>query len=144
VLKDALELDARIASSHHNLAIYCFARQNNYSEAIEEARTAVSLSLSNSLYLAGLGYLNGRGGNKAEALTILEELKKRNESRDAAVEIAQVYVGLGDNDNALAWLEKAYQRHSDTAVWLNHHPPFERLRADPKFVDLLRRMAFPE
>jgi len=143
-LKDALEWDPGLAKAHHNLAMFCYAPQNMYSEAIEEARRGIALGPSSPIYLGELGWLYARSGNKAEAVAILERLKKWDEGADAAVPIAGVYVGLGDNDSAMAWLEKAYQRHSNWAIALKVLKDLEPLRQDPRFVDLLRRMGLPE
>jgi TolB-like protein/Tfp pilus assembly protein PilF len=142
-LKDALELEPN-AHPHRQLALWCYAPQNMYSEAMEEIRKAVALAPSSPIYLGGLGWLCARVGQTAEAIAILEKLKTWDEGADAAVSIAGVYVGLGDNDSAIDWLEKAYRRHSNWAMWLKQIKDFERLRPDPRFKDLLRRMGFPE
>ena len=53
------------------------------------------------------------------------------------------YAGLGDNDQAFAWLEKAYQERYDRMVWLNVDALLEPLRSDPRFKDLVRRVGLP-
>ncbi len=53
---------------------------------------------------------------------------------------AVVYVGLGDKEQAFAWLEKAYQDRSFWLIWLKVEPRFDSLRDDPRFQDLLRRI----
>ena len=60
-----------------------------------------------------------------------------------AFEIAIVQVGLGDKDQALAWLEKAYDDRAFFMVDLKDEPELDPLRSDPLFKDLLRRMNFP-
>ena len=143
-IKDALELEPNNAHHHYNLAIACYAQQKMYSEAVEEARKAVALGPSSPIYLGALGYVYAMMGNKAEALGALEELRKWDEKADASMSIARVYAGLGDHDNAIAWLEKAYQRRANRAIWLKEWIGFESLRSDPRFVDLLQRMGFPK
>jgi hypothetical protein len=54
--------------------------------------------------------------------------------------IALVYSALDDREQTLIWLEKAYQRHSSMMVWLKVDPRFDRIRSDPKFQDLMRRV----
>jgi len=56
---------------------------------------------------------------------------------------AVVYVGLGDKDQAFAWMEKAYQDRSFWLIWLKVEPRFDSLRDDPRFVNLLRRIGLP-
>jgi hypothetical protein len=57
---------------------------------------------------------------------------------------AIVYVGLGDRERAVAWLDKAYQDRSAFLIWLKVEPLFDPLRSDPGFQDLLRRVGLPE
>src|SRR5262249_25582862 len=143
-IKDAVELDPNSGGPHHYLAVFCYEPMRMYTEALEEARRAVALEPSSPLFLGRLGWLCARHGDKAEAVGILEKLKKRDETHDTAEFVAYVYVGLGDHDSAFTWLEKAYQRHSNWVIHLQFDPPFDPLRSDPRFVDLLRRMGFPE
>jgi len=58
--------------------------------------------------------------------------------------VAQIYVSLGDTDEALRWLEMAYRERAAWMVILKVNPRFDGLRSDPRFQDLLRRMNFPE
>ena len=72
-------------------------------------------------------------------LAQLKELEKR--SKRAALDVATVEIGLGKKDEALAWLETAYQEHNDDGLLtLKIDPIFDPLRADPRFQDLLRRV----
>ena len=57
--------------------------------------------------------------------------------------IARIYVGLGDQTQALAWLEKSYQDRSLGEFDLLVAAEFDPLRSDPRFQDLLRRMGLP-
>jgi hypothetical protein len=50
------------------------------------------------------------------------------------------YLGLGDNEQALAWPEHAYQEQSNILQWLKVHPYFAPLRDGPRFRNLLRRV----
>ena len=76
---------------------------------------------------------------KTEAVKILNDLKNRpNHALSNAPEIALVYVGLDEKDQAMAWLEKAYAERFNPGVLLR--PAFDPLRADPRFQDLLHRI----
>jgi hypothetical protein len=56
-------------------------------------------------------------------------------------DVATVYAGLGDREQALAWLERAFEDRSGwLAWWLKVDPKFDTLRADPRFQNLLRRI----
>lgn len=57
---------------------------------------------------------------------------------------AQNYASLGDKEQALAWLEKAYQAHSFAMPFVKITPSFDALRNDARYQDILRRMKFSE
>ena len=57
--------------------------------------------------------------------------------------VALVHCGLGDRDQALAWLEKAYVERSDYMPYLNREPMLDGLRSDPRFAALVRRVGLP-
>jgi hypothetical protein len=54
------------------------------------------------------------------------------------------YLGLGDNEQAFAWLERAYKEHSTILQYIRVHPFFDPLRGDPRLADLVRRVGLPE
>lgn len=56
---------------------------------------------------------------------------------------ATLTIGLGEKDQALAWLEKAYEARSSWLIWLGVDPVYDPLRSDPRFQALLRRMKLP-
>jgi hypothetical protein len=56
---------------------------------------------------------------------------------------AEVVESLGEPDDAIALLYKAYEENDSSALWLKVDPQYDSLRSDPKFQELLRRMAFP-
>jgi hypothetical protein len=60
-----------------------------------------------------------------------------------AYHVALIHVGLGEKDQALQWLNKAYEDRSAYMVILNVDPWMDPLRSDPRFQALLRRMNFP-
>jgi hypothetical protein len=72
---------------------------------------------------------------------VLDELREMSKQRYVSPYlIAVVYVGLGDKDQAFAWLDKAYQDRYFLLIWLKVEPLFDPLRADPRFADLQRRV----
>jgi hypothetical protein len=76
---------------------------------------------------------------KGEALKLLNDLKNGSSHVFSnAPEIAVIYVGLGQKDQAMVWLEKAYVERFNPAVLMR--PCFDPLRSDPRFQDLLGRI----
>ena len=63
---------------------------------------------------------------------------------DISYNMARAYARLGENDRALHLLEKAFDEHSDHLVLLKVDPIFDRLRSDPRLIDLLRRVGLPQ
>ena len=58
--------------------------------------------------------------------------------------MALVYVGLDDADRAFEWLEKAVDARSWEAPMMKANPVFDKLRTDPRFPALLRRIGLPD
>ena len=57
--------------------------------------------------------------------------------------LGDVHMALGEKDEALQWLEVAYQQRAEWMVLLKVDPCLDGLRPDPRFQDLIRRMNFP-
>ena len=98
-----------------------------------------------STYWSWLAFIYGRTGQPAQAHNALRQLLQWNRSHPVdAMVVAVAYVGLGDKAQALAWLEKAYQQHSNELVSLKVSPGYDSLRGDPRFQDLLRRVGLAD
>ena len=67
----------------------------------------------------------------------LEEKYARRES--PGFYLAEVYAGLGEKDQAFAWLEKDFQARSSLLIFINVYP-LDPLRDDPRYADLLQRL----
>jgi TolB-like protein/Tfp pilus assembly protein PilF len=80
-------------------------------------------------------------GRSSDARKLLAELKERSQTGYVpAAAFVNAYLGLGDNEQAFAWLERAHQEQSNILQFLKVHPYFDPLRDDPRFKDLLRRV----
>jgi hypothetical protein len=117
-----------------------------YSEAISEARRAREISGGRSKYSEGfLGYALAKAGKEAEARSVLDGLLTSSADDDiSSYAIALIYNGLGQNDETLAWLDKAYAQRTPGLVFLKVEPKWDNLRSDPRFQDLLRRLRLSE
>jgi len=94
-----------------------------------------------SFSMAGLGHVYAVSGQKGEARSVLDELKQLSgEQYVPSSSIALVYVGLGEKDQAFAWLEKGYEERSFQMQCLTVEPRWDSLRLDPRFADLVRRV----
>jgi serine/threonine-protein kinase len=92
-----------------------------------------------------LGHAYAAAGKPAEARRILEDLHALAKKRYVLpYGFALIHIGLGENEEALEWLERACQDRNGMMAFLQVEPRFDPLRDDPRFQDLLRRMNFPE
>ena len=90
---------------------------------------------------ASLGHALAISGRKADARQILDELKQLAKQKYVSADgIAFIYVGLGENDQAFAWLERAIAERSPMLFWLRVEPLYKNLRSDPRFAALLKKM----
>jgi TolB-like protein/DNA-binding winged helix-turn-helix (wHTH) protein/Tfp pilus assembly protein PilF len=143
-LRSVIAMDPNHYSAYWILG-HTYAANKQFDEAIAAAQKAVDLSERTPGALGILGLAYGLAGRKAEATRILDELLKLNESRYVTpAAMVNVYIGLGDNDKAFEWLEKAYQERSNYVAYLKVFPILDPLRSDPRFKDLLSRVGLPQ
>jgi len=96
------------------------------------------------LYLAGLGYAYARTAQQDRARGVLKRLEALAEREYvSAYETAKVHIGLGQEEQALACLERAYAERAAGLVAVKAEPVFENLHSDPRFQALWRRMGLP-
>ncbi|HET9531926.1 MAG TPA: tetratricopeptide repeat protein [Blastocatellia bacterium] len=141
-LKKTVEMDPHFPNVKLFLAM-AYNQRGMVDEAIAELQEVADRPESRTLFKAVLGYIYAKAGRTSEAMTILNVLKEGRPGRSApAFDIALVYTGLGDVDQAFEWLEKARAERNPFLVYVKMDPHFDLLRADPRFADLLRRVGF--
>src|SRR5262249_30433881 len=108
--------------------------QGRYTEAIEAFRKSADLSARSVRALAGLGHALGAAGRRDEAAGILKELDQVSRSRYVSPMFrAMIYTGLGDKDQAFAWLDAAVRERSDWMMQVPVWPLFDPLRSDSRY-----------
>jgi TolB-like protein/DNA-binding winged helix-turn-helix (wHTH) protein/Flp pilus assembly protein TadD len=144
-LNQIFAMDPQFPKAHETLGVL-YLRKGMYEEAIREF--GLSERFGGDQQRGLLGYAYARCGKKEEALKILLDLRaadRKSGSGSVSNDLAMVQTGLGNLDEALAWLEKEYQQHDDDGLLaLAGDPMFDPLRRDPRFQDLLRRMGLPQ
>jgi serine/threonine protein kinase/Tfp pilus assembly protein PilF len=144
--KKAIELDPNFHWAHAVLGD-AYIQKLLFKEAIEEKQKAVSVSGGSIEYITELAYAYGFAGNKAEALKILVELLDRAKHEYVPLcRIAIIYISLGEMDEALKYLEKAFKEQDVSWHLLNIkvNPIFDSLRTEPRFIALLKKMNLAE
>jgi len=136
-----IEMDPHFAVAHYELG-QALEQKHRHDEAIAEFRRAVELSGGNTTFESNLANAYAVSGRKEEAMKIARELESR-QSQDSSTgaSIALIYVGLGDNDRAMIWLNKAYQARFNPSILMR--PVFDPLRSNPRFQDLVHGIGLP-
>jgi DNA-binding winged helix-turn-helix (wHTH) protein/TolB-like protein/Tfp pilus assembly protein PilF len=135
-----LELDPSFGVGHWHLGL-AYLQKNRFEDAISQQKQAFVLSGGSLLMKAALGQAYAVANNRAEAVKILDELKAASQQRYVpSSEIAAIYVGLGEREQAFHWLRKALEERAFHLIYLKVRPEFDPLRSDPRFADLLRRI----
>ena len=116
-----------------------------YDEAQKELQKALDLSGGDPYSLALLACASGLAGQKAEASSALENLKARSKNRYvSSYDLATAYIGLGERDQSLYWLQQANEARDSMLAFLNVDWISNPRRFDPRFQELLRKMNFPK
>jgi Flp pilus assembly protein TadD len=109
-----------------------------YEKGIQEIQKSYGEDPSVSPELA---YVYAVEGDLRKARGILERLQSISRKVPvAAHHFALIYLGLGEKDNALSWLEKARQQRSPMMAWLKVDPRFDNVRPDPRFRAMMRKV----
>jgi tetratricopeptide (TPR) repeat protein len=136
-----LLLDPNDWFQHFNLGVG-YEATGKGQEAISEYQKAIEIS-GNPRSAVALAHAYSAAGKKAEAEKILHDLKRKlKEASASPYTMATIYAGLGENDKAFGFLEKAYSEKSlDISGSLKSDLLLDSLRPDPRFQSLLRGMA---
>ena len=122
------------------IAAECYGQKQMWPEAVAEIERITVNGGPRGQAL--LGYMLGRGGRTDEARRILAALLDRSRRIDGgAFDVAIVYAGLGENDQAFAWMDKAVDDRSLGFEWM--HTIVDDLRRDPRFQRVSRRAGLP-
>lgn len=136
---EALNLDRSDPSLNYYLGL-AYEQQGRYAKAIDLFESAINLSERAPLYLSALGHAYGRAGMGEQALAILNELEQAE--GPSPFNVAVVHLGLGNNEQALGYLDKAVAAGNFHALYLKAGPRFDPLRDDSRFAGLLARMGW--
>ncbi len=135
----SLEVDPNFPIAHKGLA-EVYSQIGKHDEAVSEIEKAIILSGRSIFILDDLGYIYARAGKRDEATRVLKDLDRlASDEYVPAYGRAVIHAALGDNEMAMAWLEKAYEEKS-FLVYLKVDPAFDTLRKEERFVALLHKM----
>jgi tetratricopeptide (TPR) repeat protein len=147
-LQRAIELDPSTAWLHAELG-WAYARKGMYAQAIAEhekmGAEAYAVSSENQVVASGLGWVYAMAGKRDHATRILTAFNRlSSQTYVDFYQVAAIYAGLGDLDRTFKSLERAYGERSGSLVYIKTDPFWgNSVRNDPRYADLLRRMALP-
>jgi serine/threonine-protein kinase len=138
-LRKTIEMDQNFYTAHYFLGM-AYAMKGDFQEAVAAYRRALALS-DDPFVMAYLGHTFAASGKREEALKILNQLKTIAKNRYVpAYSFAILYAAIGDQGEAFRWLEKLYEDRAFDIAYLKVDPFFDKLRTDPRFADLARRV----
>lgn len=141
--KRALSLNPGFALTHFGLG-WAYGLRGMYPEAIAEMRKYLELS-GDPTGKGYLGLLLAKSGGRDEARKLLNELKQESMQRYVqSYAFATIYIGLGEKEEALAWLEKETSDRAPNARYFAVFPELDELRSEPRFKDMLKRLNLPQ
>ncbi|HZI87083.1 MAG TPA: protein kinase, partial [Pyrinomonadaceae bacterium] len=141
-LKKTLELDKNHGFTHVVLA-YAYEGMGQHNQAITEYEESLRLHGENTSVQSYLGYALAKAGRRGEAEAILKRLETTKEYVSRA-ELAGLYVALGEREQALSALERAYTEHDLQMQFLGIDPHLDPLRSEPRFQELIRKVGLPQ
>ncbi|HJP94425.1 MAG TPA: protein kinase [Pyrinomonadaceae bacterium] len=147
--KSTLQSDPDFWVARHYLAL-AYVQKGMYQEAIAELRKLIKAPESGPIpdkvvdaeleMSASLGFAYGMAGKQAEARAILAQLETLSQRRYVSpLYFAIVYAGLKNNDEAIEYLDKAFDARHPGLVLIRIEPMFDGLRSDERFKQLIKR-----
>jgi len=142
-LQNTLEMDPTYELPHLVVG-QAYEQKGDYALAIPELKKAVELSHGTPLMVSALAHAYARSGDRKEAENLLAQLQAKSRTQYVSpYYLAIVCVGLGKNDQAIDWLEKAFADRSNGLVFLKMEPELDDLRSNPRFIALQQKLGFP-
>lgn len=142
-LNDVLKEDPKFDTAYWGLGLI-YEQKGMPAEAVAQMEKAAALSPDPNT-MASLAHAYAIAGQKEKAHKILEDLEGQAKKEDiSGYQFAVIYAGLGEQDKALAELEKAFKERSTLLGYIRMDPRFDPIRSDTRFVDIQRRIGLPQ
>ena len=138
----ALRMNPDFGIAHFFLG-QAYLQQGNLADAIAELERAADLTDRSPEVIAALAHARASADSNEQAREILDELVRLSADRYVSPTLlAQVHIGLGDNDAALDALEEAASMRATDLIWLKARPVFDPIRSEQRFSNLCARIFF--
>ena len=141
--KYTLQLDSTYFLGYQRLG-FAYSAEGRHAEALAALQHAARLAPHDVRQKGFLGYMYARNGQLEDASSVLKRLLELSSQRYVPpTSIAILYLGMGQHETAIEWLEHGYEDRDGDMVLLKVWPVLDPLRGKPRFESLLRRMNFP-
>ena len=138
--KEATQADPSFSSVYFWSA-FAHERVGDFDQAVQDAKKAAEFPGTVGLAKLNLASIYARAGERAQAVKLLEEIQSNTSGEyKSPTFVAMVKFGLGDNDEAFSWLQKAYQEHDGFVLYFRQFPWFAEYRTDPRWLEIERKM----
>jgi len=134
----AVELDPNFLNANCMWTVFCLLARGENDKALEMAKRLAPIDRWYSIYLSGV--IEAVKGNKADAEKYIESLTPSIETVPWAA--AVLFAAMGNRDKALQNLTRVYNENRSTLFSAFLTQFFDKYRADPEFVDLLKKSGF--
>jgi tetratricopeptide (TPR) repeat protein len=142
--RKGLELDPKLSWCHLWIG-QAYVQKGMSKEALNEINQAVQLSAGDIRTKATLGHAYAVAGQREDALKVLRDLQMLSKERYVSpYYFALISAGLGDNQQTVAWLQKAQEERQPYLVLMNVEPVFDRLHSDPGFMAIERSVGLQQ
>jgi tetratricopeptide (TPR) repeat protein len=137
-----LEMEPNFPRAH--MLVWAYVQKGLFADALADVEAW--RRHDNSPWNWGMtAYVFGRSGNQSKANLALEQLERAGQHRPLdPLCFAVAYIGVGNNDKAMVWLERAYAKHSSSLSAIKVDPTYDPVRGDPRFQDLVRRIGLAQ
>jgi TolB-like protein len=136
----AIEVDPHMTLSYLTLGT-AYEQKGMYQEAITTYERGLALGGAVAVQKAMLSHVYAESGERAKACEILRELQELSKtSYVAPFDSVIVYDGLGERELAIECLQKAYENRDTLIIFMKVWPQFDRIREDPRFQEIERRI----
>jgi serine/threonine-protein kinase len=140
IYEKTLELDADFTLAHRRLG-QAYEQKFMYAEARIEFEKCMAVSAGDTETMAALGHVSAVAGEPERARQVMDELIALSKERYVpSYLIAIIWMGLGRVDATFEWLEKTYEERYGFLAYLGVGPIFDRIRPDPRYGELMRRV----
>ena len=145
----ALEINPNFGGAYGYRA-YPLVEKRMYDKAIEDFQEAGRQQGARA-WMGRLGHVYGISGNRTEATKILEKLKAETNQPppkspflppppNTAFDIGLVYLGLGENVQAIEWFEKAADARTAEIIHIKSEPIYDSIQREERFIALKKRI----